>query len=208
MKYLGWTVFIFFAVGVGIYPFLYFFLDMSQGFLSVKPKDVLDSQLWTVAFYTHITLGGVALLTGWSQFSKQLRNQQLVLHRTLGKVYVVSVLISGVAGFYIALFATGGIVSIAGFSGLAIAWLFTCIQAYLAIRKREITQHQYWMIRCYAVCWAAVTLRIMLPASQIAGIEFVTAYRFIAWLCWVPNLLVAELIVRNLKATKVIPLPR
>jgi hypothetical protein len=56
------------------------------------------------------------------------------------------------------------------------------------------------MIRSYALCFAAVTLRIWLPLFQFAlGLEFIFAYRIIAWLCWVPNLVVAELIVRSLK---------
>lgn len=33
----------------------------------------------------------------------------------------------------------------------------------------------------------------MLPASQVSGIPFEQAYPCIAWLCWVPNLVFAEL---------------
>jgi hypothetical protein len=29
------------------------------------------------------------------------------------------------------------------------------------------------------------------------GVDFTTAYMFIGWLCWVPNLLVAEWIIRR-----------
>jgi hypothetical protein len=48
------------------------------------------------------------------------------------------------------------------------------------------------MIRSFALTLAAVTLRLYLPLSRIAGIPFYDAYVPIAWLCWVPNLLVAE----------------
>jgi uncharacterized membrane protein len=200
MRILGWTLFIFFAVGVGLYPILYLLVDMKQGFLGSKPAELLQRYPWQFAFYTHIFFGGIALLTGWSQFSKKLRNRYLDFHRTLGKVYVIVVTISGVTGLYIALFANGGLISILGFSGLAIAWLFTTTQAYLAIRKKDITQHEEWMIRSYAVTFAAVTLRIWLPFSQaVLAMDFIVAYRIIAWLCWVPNLLVAEWIVRSRK---------
>lgn len=50
------------------------------------------------------------------------------------------------------------------------------------------------MVRNFALTLAAVTLRIYLPASMIAGIEFEVAYPYIAWLCWVPNLVAAELL--------------
>ncbi len=53
------------------------------------------------------------------------------------------------------------------------------------------------MTRSYALTLAAVTLRIWLPMSQVAGIPFADAYQVVAWLCWVPNLVVAEwLIIR------------
>ena len=203
MKTLTWSLFIFFAIIIGLYPFAYLLFDMRYGLLGSKPPELLQSKIWFTVFYQHIFFGSIAMLIGWSQFSKRIRNRNLKLHRTLGKVYLVSVILSGLAGFYLALFASGGIVSTLGFGGLAIGWLSTSILAYLSIRKKEIDQHQYWMIRSYALCWAAVTLRIWLPLFQFAFVmEFLTAYRIIAWLCWVPNLLVAEVIVRNLKSSR------
>jgi uncharacterized membrane protein len=176
MRILGWTLFIFFAIGVGLYPFAYLLFDMRYGLLASKPAELLQDRIWYTFFYLHILCGAVALLAGWSQFSKRIRNTNLALHRTLGKIYLIVVGVSGIAGLYIALYATGGIVAVTGFSGLAIAWLFTSLQAYLHIRKMDIDQHQYWMIRSYALCWAAVTLRIWLPLFQFTfNIEFLTA---------------------------------
>ncbi|MNL75568.1 hypothetical protein D3C87_2013940 [compost metagenome] len=56
--------------------------------------------------------------------------------------------------------------------------------------------HRRWMIRSIALTLAAVTLRIQIPVSMMLDIPFDTAYPVIAWLCWVPNLVVAEMIVR------------
>ncbi len=39
---------------------------------------------------------------------------------------------------------------------------------------------------------AAIMLRLWLPLMLISGVPFATGYRIVAWLCWVPNLLVAE----------------
>jgi hypothetical protein len=203
MKTLGWSLFIFFAIFVGLYPFSYLIFDMSQGLISSKAPALRESVLWQAGFYTHILLGAIALLTGWSQFSKRIRNKNLTVHRTLGKIYLISVILSGSAGLYIAYYATGGIIAVLGFGGLAIAWLFTTSKAYVNIRNKNIDQHQYWMVRSYALCFAAVTLRIWLPLFQFAlGMEFIEAYKIIAWLCWVPNVVVAELIVRSLKGRK------
>ena len=104
-------------------------------------------------------------------------------------------MLSSIAGFYIALFASGGITCVLGFGGLALSWLFTVTMAYTSIIKRRFKEHENWMIRNYALTFAAVTLRIYLPLSQMAHIDFITAYHVISWLCWMPNLLVAEIII-------------
>ena len=204
MNTLKWIVFIFFAVLVGLYPFAYLIFDMSAGLLSSKTPELLGSKVWHAAFYQHILLGGIALLAGWSQFSKRFRDRNLNFHRNLGKVYLIAVALSGMAALYIALYATGGTVATLGFGGLAVAWLFTSYRAYRAIRRKDIDQHQCWMIRSYALCWAAVTLRLWLPLFQFGfAMEFLAAYRIIAWLCWVPNLIVAEIIIQRLMFGKV-----
>jgi uncharacterized membrane protein len=201
MKILGWSFFIFFAVVIGLYPFTYLMFDMSQGLVASKSPELRASVFWQSSFYSHIILGGVALLVGWSQFSKRIRKRNVTIHRTLGKIYLISVIISGIGGLYIAFFATGGYIPVFGFSGLAISWLFTTVMAYQKVREKDYDQHEFWMIRSYALCFAAVTLRIWLPLFQFAlGMEFIAAYRIIAWLCWVPNLLVAEWIVSRLRA--------
>lgn len=194
----AWVLFVFFAVGVGLYPLAYYLFDMSGGLLSSKSADLLADRVWTALFYTHITLGGVALLTGWSQFMPLFRARHLDLHRTLGKIYIASVVLSGGAGFYIALYATGGLASILGFASLAVLWVGTTLKAYDMIRKRAPIQHRHWMIRSYALCFTAVTLRLWMPLFIAGfGIPFMQAYPIIAWLSWVPNLLVAEAIVRK-----------
>jgi hypothetical protein len=193
-----WALFVFLAVGVGFYPLAYLFSDMRGGLLGTKPATLLQNSVWKAFFYTHISLGGVALLTGWSQFLPRFRARHLDLHRTLGKIYVAAVMISGLAGLYVAFFATGGLVSSFGFGALAVLWVGTTWKAYDLIRKRAPIEHKHWMIRSYALCFAAVTLRLWIPLFT-AGfhLPFMEAYPIIAWLCWVPNLLVAELLIRR-----------
>ncbi|HEY8397883.1 MAG TPA: DUF2306 domain-containing protein [Flavihumibacter sp.] len=68
--------------------------------------------------------------------------------------------------------------------------------AYLRIREGKITQHQRLMIYSYAGCFAAVTLRIWLPLLMLF-LDYLVAYRSVAWLCWVPNMLVAYIIINR-----------
>jgi uncharacterized membrane protein len=198
LKYLLWTVFGLFAIGIGVYPLVYYIVDMhGKGLFSSKSSELLSNQVWHSAFYIHITFGGIAMLTGWTQFSRSIRNRRLNVHRTLGKIYVFSVMLSSLAGLYIAQFASGGIISRIGFSLLAICWFVSVTKAYATILKKHFKQHENWMIRNYALTFAAVTLRIYLPLSQNPAIhiDFLTAYRTISWLCWVPNLIIAEIII-------------
>lgn len=185
-----------FAVFIGLYPLRFIGLPYEESLLGSKSETLLNSSLYLTAFYTHIFLGGLALLAGFSQFYKKLRRKSPALHRTLGKIYVTAVLLSGLAGLGIAFFATGGIIPALGFAGLAIFWLYTTSNAYASIKKPDIEAHQRWMIRSYALCFAAVTLRLYLPLFTGAlNIDFIPAYKIIAWLCWVPNILVAEIFI-------------
>jgi uncharacterized membrane protein len=181
----------FLAVGVGLYPFAYFLVDRHFGLLSSKTEALLADLAWNVAFYAHIGPGGVALLIGWMQFHRGLRANRPEWHRRVGWAYATLVLVSGLAGLYLALYATGGWVSGLGFGCLAAFWLFTTGQGVAQARRGQFAAHQRWMVYSYAACLAAVTLRLWLPLLTLAWGSFVPAYRLVAWLCWVPNLAVA-----------------
>ena len=193
------TVIALFAIIIGLYPGIYFIKDRTFGLLSSKSGELLANALWNTAFYTHIILGGIALLIGWLQFSTKLRLRKLSLHRTIGKIYMVAVLLSSVAGIGIGFFATGGLVTSAGFICLGIIWFTTTLQAYLEIRNGKVEQHRRLMIYSYAACFAAVTLRLWLPLLILLFGNFIIAYSVVAWLSWVPNMVVANLIVRKLR---------
>jgi uncharacterized membrane protein len=195
-----WGIFIFFALAVGCYPLIYGFVDMhNKGLLQSKSAELLHNPLWKSFFFFHISFGGLALLTGWYQFIQKRRQRYLNLHRWLGRFYVIAVLISGTAGLYIAFYATGGLISILGFGLLALCWLFSDVMGYVAIRKLDVLSHKKWMIRNYALTFAAVTLRVWLPLMMLPffHIAFLDAYHVVAWLCWVPNLIAAEMFIRN-----------
>lgn len=184
------------SISIGLYPIIYFVIDRKFGLLASKSNILLADVLWNTMFYTHIILGGIALLIGWIQFNKKFRNKNIQLHKKIGKAYVICCLISGIAGFYIALHATGGISPILGFSAMAVFWFFSTLFAFVAIKNGEIIKHQKLMIYSYAACFSAVTLRIWLPILTINLGGFLPAYRIVAWLSWVPNIIVAYFIIK------------
>ena len=130
-----------FAIIIGLYPSLYFFKDRTFGLLSSKSSELLANTLWNSAFYTHIILGGIALLIGWVQFNTRLRLRNLSTHILIGKIYIVCVLMSSLAAIGLGFFATGGFIPSTGFICLGIIWFTTTLLAYLKIRKLEIEQH-------------------------------------------------------------------
>ncbi|SRR6056297_220318 len=194
---VAWFVFVALAISIGLYPLFYLFLDREFGLLASKSESLLSNVIWNIGFYGHITFGGIALLIGWMQFSKKMRANNLSRHRLVGKIYVGSALISGICGIFIGFYATGGFISAIGFILLGVLWLYTTITAYKAVRKGDIELHQGFMIYSYALCFAAVTLRIWLPLLTIGFGDFVPAYRVVAWLCWVPNVIFAYFWVRR-----------
>ncbi|MGI9264549.1 MAG: DUF2306 domain-containing protein [Gammaproteobacteria bacterium] len=187
LRIIGWGMMVLLASLVGIYA-------LSSAFVpSLRTEFVanlfLDNNLRA---FGHLAAGGIAIVTGACQFSARLRQNSPVIHRALGRIYVVMVLASGISAGFMAPFSDGGVAAHFGFGMMAFLWLATTVMAYLRIRSRDFSAHREWMIRSYALCLAAVTLRIYLPLSAVAGIPFSESYPAISWLCWVPNLIIAE----------------
>ena len=191
-----------FAILVGLYPAIYFLIDRKFGLLQSKSESTLSNIFWNTGFYTHIIFGGLALLIGWTQFNDKIRITKMPLHRLIGKIYVIFSLLSAAASFYIALYATGGIITTLGFISLGIIWFYTTLNAYIHIRNKRIASHQKMMIYSYAACFAAVTLRIWLPLLTILVHDFIIAYRIVAYLCWIPNLIIAYFLTKRINLHK------
>ena len=152
----------------------------------------------------HALFGSLALGLGILQFNRWLLLRHRPWHRALGTAYAASAMVVGLAGLYMSVYSFGGMVTHVGFGALAVLLLWTTTQAYLSARARAIAAHRRWMLRSYALIFAAVMLRIELPLLIMAFGDFTPAYRVVSWLCWVPNLLWAEWYVRRPPS---IPLP-
>jgi len=96
---------------------------------------------------------------------------------------------AGVAGLPLAAASAADLVTRTGFGVLAVCRLATTLLAFRSIRRRDIPAPQRWSC---ALTLAAVTLRIHMPVSQVMGIQFEDAYRVVAWICWVTNLVIVE----------------
>jgi uncharacterized membrane protein len=180
---------LFLALGITLVSSRYLTLNPAVYFPEQRAVYIAN----TVAIVGHVAGGVLALALGPFQFLPSLRRKRwLGIHRWSGRVYLLGIAVGGLFGLYVAQMAYGGVITHLGFSGLALFWLYTGYQAYRAIRRGDIQTHKRWMFRNYAATFAAVALRLWLPLSMALGIDFTLAYRTIAWLCWVPNVLIIE----------------
>lgn len=154
------------------------------------------AQLRPLAFFAHVILAPVALALVPFQLWQGLRNRRPIIHRLVGRLYGLAVLFSGLGGLWLAVTTEAGSVAAWGFGLLAIAWLSTTGWGIGLAMSGNHAAHRRWMIRSIALTLSAVTLRVYLGLVFGFGLDFNTAYPAIAWLCWVPNLIVAELIIR------------
>lgn len=150
-----------------------------------------------LAVTAHLSGGLIALAVGAWQMNARLRYRVIELHRWMGRTYVVAVLVGGLGALRMAVVSEEGWITHVGFGLLALLWLFTTVRGYFAIRSLDETRHRGWMIRSYSLTLAAVTLRIYLPLSLAFGVSFTSAYQMISWMCWVPNIILAEWLIRR-----------
>jgi uncharacterized membrane protein len=159
------------------------------------------------ALGVHVLSGILALLIGPLQFVRRLRHRFVPVHRFMGATYVASATALGVTGLILAPTAYTGLVASAGFTVLDLLMLFTTWTAVRMIMAGRYGEHRRWMIRSFSLIMAGVMLRVWSPiydglaAVGIVDFSFETAYAAIAWLCWVPNLLLAIWFTRNATGT-------
>ena len=115
----------------------------------------------------------------------------------MGRLYLLGILLGGTAGFYMALYAYAGVAASLGFGTLAVLWLVTGFMAYHTIRMGNTAAHRQWLIRNFSLTYAAVMLRLELPVQTRVFGE-TTGYEIVAWSCWIPNLLIAQVILQGL----------
>jgi uncharacterized membrane protein len=160
-----------------------------------------------VALSLHASGGAIALLAGPLQFVPRFRESNWNRHRLLGWIYCGTVLLGWCASLWIAPHAQTGWIASAGFLALGAAWIVATGLAVRFILRGDALRHRRWMIRSFALTAAAITLRIYLPLIFVFHWPFSIAYPAIAWLCWIPNALAAEVYLRFVPTPSSLTLP-
>ncbi len=167
-------------------------------FLSNKEIELPNEKLWIVMIQLHIALAIIALITGPLGLSRAMRMKNPHLHRWNGRIYVMVIVFNILPGYYVALYANGGIWSTIGFLILTTLWLLTTINGYRFIRKGQVHRHRSWMLRSFFLTFANLTIYILVTIFQyVAGLSYGFSYSLGAWLAFMINLVLAEIVIRK-----------
>lgn len=189
LVYTGFTLSL--LVALGSYRFLA--LGLAEAFQGME-QHVRNTPLF---FLLHVSLAPAALVLGALQFLPRRMPGSRTVHRLVGRLYGLCVLLAGVSGVVVALGAKGGVVASTGFSLLSVLWLYVTVRGILEARAGDVAKHQRWMLRSFALTLAGVTLRLQLLGFMLAGVEYTEASVYLAWSCWVPNLIAVEWWMRH-----------
>ena len=167
-------------------------------FLMIKQTEVLSHPEYLSFFYIHVYSSILVLLTGFLAIIRVDFNQ-IKLHQYAGKAYVFGILfLAAPTGIYMGFFANGGFSSKISFVILGALWWFSTFKAYQLIRQKNYKAHQHWMWRSFALTLSAITLRLW---KWIIVYFFhpspMDVYQIVAWLGWIPNILLIELLIRK-----------
>lgn len=171
-------------------------LDPNVSFLMIKQTEVHERPEYLWFFYTHVYTSIFVLLSGFlAILRKNFGINQF--HRTTGKIYIFLILICAApSGIYMGIFANGGILSKISFVMLGILWWVTTFKAYQLARRKRFTEHKHWMWRSFALTLSAVTLRMWkVIIVYLFHPDPMDVYQIIAWLGWVPNILLIEYLI-------------
>ncbi|NUY79290.1 DUF2306 domain-containing protein [Flavobacterium sp. MAH-1] len=168
--------------------------DADIAFLRIKQYEVTSFPEYLPIFYIHVYSSIFVLLAGFTQFSSRILHKFPQVHRYNGRLYAyVVLLLSAPSGIYIGFHANGGLMAKISFVLLGALWFWFTWKGVESIRKREIIDHKKWMWRSFALAFSAITLRLW----KVLIVFFfepnpMDVYKIVAWLGWIPNLLLAE----------------
>jgi uncharacterized membrane protein len=153
---IAWAAVAVSAIGTAVFSGAnYLTGDASASRIPLNP----DVAVHYLTIVVHALPASLLLLIGPFQFATRLLAGRPGLHRALGYVYMVSVVVAALAAIVAATFSVDGVSVQVAFYLLSAAWLYTLFQGFRAIRQGQIQLHRIWLIRNYALSFAAVALR-------------------------------------------------
>lgn len=150
----------------------------------------------------HIISSGVYALLGAFQFVSRLWQRGIKWHRWVGRLLLPFGLLVGFSGLWMTVFyprpegASNLLYAFRLFFGSGM--ILSIILGFISIRKRDVTQHQAWMTRAYAIGMGAGTQVLTgMVGALIIGKPNEFENALLMGVAWVINLAVAEWSIRK-----------
>jgi uncharacterized membrane protein len=171
----------------------------------IPTEEVYGSYFFPRVFWVfpHIVLGIVATIIGPFQFIPKIRNKYLKIHRQLGRIYIISTVLSGIAGMYMAATSDVNLPYAVGLFMLGVTWVTSSIMAFVSIKNRKVDLHKDWMIRSYVITFAFVSFRFV--EDILMALEIGTRLEVLvlmSWACWAIPLFITEVFIQGRKINK------
>jgi uncharacterized membrane protein len=162
--------------------------------LFLEGREATFTGAYRPAFYIHIFSGPVVLLGGLILMSEYVRRYHGSLHRLLGRVQVVVLLLFVLpSSVVMSRHAFGGWPAGLSFLLLSAATAICAIVGVIHARRGRYDRHRPWMLRCYILICSAVALRLMSGAAGLIEVPSPEeAYIFAAWSSWLVPLTAYE----------------
>ncbi|SHH06598.1 Predicted membrane protein [Chryseobacterium oranimense] len=165
-------------------------------FLMIKQTEVQDRPEYLYFFYTHVYTSIFVLFSGFLAILRKdfgFKN----FHKNMGKIYIFLILaLAAPSGVYMGFFANGGFFSKISFVILGSFWWLTTYKAYQSAKQKRFKEHKQWMWRSFALTLSALTLRIWkVIIVYLFHPNPMDVYQIIAWLGWIPNILLIEYLI-------------
>jgi uncharacterized membrane protein len=181
------------------------FMHGAERFLKLTPEALGKYFDYKWFLIVHITGGGGALVFGIIQFWKKLGKYSWRLHRMVGILYLICILISSVCAVVLA-FSTAYEINLAyafSFQVWVSVWISSTAVAYYFVIKKKYVLHQEWMTRSYLVTLAFVITGLITRTQffhQLGSFEDTGPSLF--WLGWSVPLYLYE-VVKSSRQTRI-----
>ncbi len=166
--------------------------------LFLQGREATFTGAYRLAFYVHIFSSPVVLFNGLILLSERVRRRRGGLHRVLGRVQVVVLLLFVLpSSAVMSRHAFGGWPAGLSFLLLSAATASCAVAGVVYARRRRYDRHRRWMLRCYVLICSAVVLRLISGAAGLVGVSSPEgAYVVAAWSSWLFPLAVYEIVAR------------
>ncbi len=162
----------------------------------------------------HFVMGTVLVLAWPILLSARVRTRHRKVHRWTGRIYVAAGFLAGAGGMsYIVTHGTFSRAAAIAFSLWGAVMMLSSVMAYVHARARRFDRHRAWAIRLFAMvvgswlfdieiqAWTDWAGGIGMNADGASG-PFDLA---LLVLFFVPNLLIAEVFIRNMHRRLILP---